>query len=137
MINRRMFSLTAVLAAVALFCFAGVFSAVAADATATGTWKWSTPGRNNGPARESVLKLKQDGEKLTGTINSGGQNATDVEIKEGSIKGADITFKVVRTRNNQDMTITYTGKLDGDTITGKIAFGTGDPRDWKATRAKE
>ncbi len=134
MINRRMFSFVAVLAAVALF--AGAFSAVAADATATGTWKWSTPGRNNGPARESVLKLKQDGEKLTGTIT--GRNNTDIEIKDGTIKAGEISFKVVRTGgNNGDITITYTGKLEGDTITGKIAMGTGDPRDWKATRAKE
>ena len=135
MINRRMFSFVAVLAAVALF--AGAFSAIAADATATGTWKWTSPGRGNNPQpRESTLTLKQDGEKLTGTLKSGGANAQETEITEGSVKGADIAFKVVRKGNNGDITISYTGKLDGDTITGKIAFGTGDPRDWKATRAK-
>jgi hypothetical protein len=137
MSNRRMFSLTA-LAAVALFCLSGAFSALAADATATGTWKWSTPGHNNGPARESTLTLKQDGEKLTGSLKSGGANAQAVDIKDGSIKGGELTFKVTRAgRNNQEMTITYTGKLDGDTIKGKIAFGQGDPRDWEAKRAKE
>ena len=47
MSNRRVFSLTAVLAVVALFCFA--FSATAADASATGTWKWTNPGRGDNP----------------------------------------------------------------------------------------
>ncbi|MFI5378647.1 MAG: hypothetical protein ACHRHE_05080 [Tepidisphaerales bacterium] len=135
MSNRRTFSLTA-LAAVALFCLAGAFSAMAADATATGTWKWSTPGRNGGAARETTLKLKQDGEKLTGTVS--GRNNTETEIKEGSIKAGAISFKVVRTGgNNGDVTITYAGKLDGDTIKGTITMGTGTPREFEAKRAKE
>ena len=51
-------------------------------ADATGTWKWTMQGRQGGQGREVSLKLKQDGEKLTGTLG-GGQNET--EIKDGKI----------------------------------------------------
>src|SRR4051794_18077000 len=38
-------------------------------ADAAGTWTWSTPGRNGGPDRKSTLKLKVDGDKVTGSIS--------------------------------------------------------------------
>jgi hypothetical protein len=129
--------------------FVGVFAALllvalapaALAADATGTWKWSTPGRNNGAARETTLKLKQDGEKLTGTISMGGANAKDTEITEGKIKDGELSFKVVRKgRNDAEITSTYTGKLDGDTIKGKSETnfnGTPRSRDFEAKRAKE
>ena len=36
----------------------------------TGTWKWET--ERGGQKRETTLKLKLDGDKLTGTITAGG-----------------------------------------------------------------
>ncbi len=136
--NRRAFSLTAVFAAAVLLCFAGAFSASAADAS--GTWKWSTPGRgDNAQPRETTLTLKQEGEKLTGTVKSGGQNAQEVAITDGTIKNGEVSFKVTRKMQDREFTITYTGKLDGDTIKGKTVMGEGDrkrERDWEAKRVK-
>ena len=112
-------------------------SAMAADAT--GTWKWTMQGRQGGQGREVSLKLKQDGEKLTGSLG-GGQNQT--EIKEGKIdKEGNLSFNVTRKgRNDQEMTTKYSGKLDGDTIKGKTEMernGQTQSRDWEAKRAKE
>ena len=112
----------------------GGFSAFAADAT--GKWTWKMAARGGGEAREVSLTLKQDGEKLTGKLG-GGQNAT--EIKDGKIdKDGTLSFTVTRKgRNDQEMTSKYSGKLDGDTIKGKIEGPQGQPRDWEAKRAKE
>ena len=77
---------------VCLGMFAALFAAFVLAPTAraaddaTGTWKWSIPARGNNAARDAVLKLKQDGEKVTGTLNMGGNNAQDVEIADGKIK---------------------------------------------------
>jgi hypothetical protein len=102
----------------------------------TGTWKWSQPGRNGGAARESTLKLKLDGDKLTGKM-AGRNNDTDIE--DAKIKGDEISFKVTREFNNNKFTAKYTGKLSGDTIKGKIETerdGNAQSRDWEAKREK-
>jgi hypothetical protein len=112
----------------------------AADATATGTWKWSTPGRNGGDARETTLKLKQDGDKLTGTISMGA-NGREAEITDGKVKDGEVSFKVVRKgRNNNEITSNYSGKIDGDVLKGKIETnfnGTPRTREFEAKRAKD
>ncbi len=126
------------LAAIALG--AGVkIQAADKKADPTGTWTWTTPGRNGGPDRKSTLTLKTEGEKLTGKITApgrGGQTA-DTEIEDGKIKGEDVSFTATREFNGNKFTQKYNGKLSGDTIKGKIEFErNGEPqsRDWEAKR---
>jgi FKBP-type peptidyl-prolyl cis-trans isomerase 2 len=64
--------------------------------------------------------LKADGEKLTGTVAS---NRGESEIKDGIIKGSDVTFSVVRNFGGNDVTVKYKGKLAGDTIQFKVEAG--------------
>jgi len=112
--------------------FVGLIStAFAADAT--GTWKWTTTV--NGQSRDSTLKLKQEGDKLTGAY-VGGQSNTETPIEDGSIKGDTISFKVTRERNGQKATTKYTGTLKDDTITGKAERDGQEARDWVAKRQK-
>jgi hypothetical protein len=110
----------------------------ATAASATGTWKWETPGRNGGQPMTTTLKLKQDGEKLTGTIS--GRNGTETEIKDGKItKDGDLSFKVTRTMQGNEMTMDYSGKLAGDTIKGKSEMtmnGQARTREFEAKREK-
>ena len=120
---------------------AGVSAVAAPDdkkADATGTWKWTMQGSQGGQGREVSLKLKQDGDKLTGTMG-GGQN--EVEIKDGKIdKDGTLSFSVTRKRQDMEFTTKYSGKLDGDTIKGKQESernGQAQSRDWEAKRAKE
>ena len=134
MLTRR----SALLGLVAAFILVVGPAALAADAT--GTWKWSTPGRNGGNPREVTLKLKQDGEKLTGTISMGGNNANETEITDGKIKDGELSFKVTRKRQNNEITSNYTGKLDCDVIKGKVETnfnGNNRSTDFEAKRAKE
>ena len=102
----------------------------------TGTWKWSFTGQN-GQTRETTLKLKLDGDKLTGTISGrGGETA----IAEAKVKGDEISFQVTREFQGNKMTQKYNGKLSGDTIKGKMEFerdGQAQSRDWEAKRETE
>ena len=112
-------------------------TATAQAADVNGTWTWSTPGRNGGPERTSTLKLKTEGDKLTGAIN-GRQGQEDIKITDGKVTGDDVTFKVSRTgQNGNTFTQKYAAKITGDTLKGKITFernGEERTRDWEAKR---
>lgn len=98
-----------------------------------GTWKSSFTNQD-GQVRESTFTLKAEGEKVTGTIS--GRN-NDTAIEEGKIKGDEVSFQVTREFNGNKMVIKYTGKVSGDTITGKSeSQRDGQPRsrDWVAKR---
>jgi len=127
-------TLTSITQLAACLLFAGI--ATAADdkkSDPNGTWKWSFTGQN-GQTRESTLKLKVEGDKLTGTMSGrGGETA----IEEAKIKGEEISFQVTREFNGNKVVTKYTGKIAGDTIKGKIESqrdGQPQSRDWEAKR---
>jgi hypothetical protein len=107
----------------------------------TGTYQWVMPGRNGGSDRTNTLVLKVEGDKLTGKLSApgrGGQvNVT--EIGDGKVTGADISFNVVRTYNDNTMTNKYSGTIADGTIKGKVEFtrnGEAQSRDWEAKLQK-
>jgi hypothetical protein len=100
----------------------------------TGTWKWSTTFNNQ--TRETTLKLKLDGDKLSGTVS--GRNNTENAIEDASFKDGEVKFSITRERNGQKFTTKYKGKLDGDTIKGTAESerdGKTNSRDWEAKRS--
>jgi hypothetical protein len=102
----------------------------------TGTWKWTMTFNNQ--SRDVTLKLKLDGDKLTGAML--GRDGKENPIQDATFKDAAVSFKVVRERNGTKMTSTYTGTVSGDSIKGKITFerdGNPQSRDWEAKRAKD
>jgi hypothetical protein len=101
-----------------------------------GTWTWTYKTRE-GQDATAKLKLKQDGEKVTGAyIARAGQ---EDPVENGKLKGDELTFDVNRVVNGQKMKFEYKGKVAGDTITGKITFGRDRPlpHDWEAKRVRE
>ena len=101
----------------------------------TGTWKWSVTF--NDMKRDFTLKLKLDGDKLTGAML--GRNNQVTAIEEASFKDGEVAFSVTRERNGQKFTTKYKGKVDGDTIKGKsegMRDGQTQSRDWEAKREK-
>ncbi len=108
----------------------------------TGTWTWTTPGRNGGPDRKNTLKLKLEGDKLTGKLSfpaRQGQTA-DVEITDAKLKGDAISFTVAREFNGNKVTQKYQGKISDDAIKGKVEIERNDQtqsRDWEAKRETE
>jgi hypothetical protein len=96
----------------------------------TGTWDMAVEAPQGTMALTATLK--QDGEKLVGTQTSQlGETAL-----EGSVKGTDIAFVVVINMQGQDLTITYTGKIDGETMSGTIDFGGYGSSTWTAQKRK-
>jgi hypothetical protein len=77
-----------------------------------GKWTAQVPGRQ-GNTQETTFTFKAEGEKLTGTI-SGRQG--DTAISDGTIKGDQVEFKVVREFNGNKFTQVFKGKLTGDEI---------------------
>ena len=127
---RRLTIAALVLALVGVACIAQAQE----KANPTGTWKWTVDSR--GQSREMTLKLKLDGDALSGSLL--GRNGQEIPIQDAKYKDGDLSFKVVRERNGQKMTSTYAGKVSGDTIKGKIEFdrnGQTNSRDWEAKRA--
>lgn len=130
------------LAAFFAACFITV-AAIAADASPTGTWKWTQPGRggNAGVERALILELK-DG-KLTGTLKGatmGTFEIPDAPIGDGSFKDGTVSFTVTTTFNDTKRVTKYEGKLEGDKITGSAEApgrdGAVQKREWAPTRAK-
>lgn len=107
----------------------------------TGTYVWTMPGRNGGPDRTNTLTLKLDGDKLTGKISAPGRGgaATDTDIADGKLTGADVSFTVVRSYNGNSMTNKYSGTVADGSIKGKVEFtrnGDTQSRDWEAKAQK-
>lgn len=125
---------------VALFAFV---SGVQADDknSPTGTWKWTPAagggggGGKKGTPREMTLKLKLEGDKLTGSMP--GRGDTETKIEDGSFKNGEVSFKITRERNGNKTVTTYKGKVDGDKLTGTIDRGQGEPTKWEAKRSKD
>ena len=120
-----------VLGAFAVVLLGVSVSALAADVN--GTWKWTT--ERNGTKIESTLKLKQEDEKLTGTIS---RNNMDADIADGKVTGDDVSFTVTRENNGNKFVSKYAGKVTGDTIKGTIESernGQKQSRDWEAKKS--
>jgi len=99
----------------------------------TGTWKWSV--EVNGQKRESTLKLKQEGDKLSGAML--GRNNQETKIEDATIKDGKISFTVTRERNGNKIVSKYSGKLDGDTLKLKIEREGAEAREVEAKRAAD
>ena len=130
--TKKLLFVTTVLLVVALVAFA---------ADATGKWTYSMPGFNGGPDRQVVITLKQDGDKLTGSVpamggrggGGGGGNAEPpppTEITNGKVSGSTVSFEVKRQGRNGETVTKYEGTINGDSMTLKVTApgrGGGDP----------
>ena len=108
-------------------------AALAADAT--GTWKWTV--ERDGNSYETTLKLKQDGDRLTGTMS--GRQGSETAIEDGKVAGDTISFKVTREFGDNKVVQMYQGKVSGDTIKGERKSnrdGQDQTREWQAKREK-
>jgi hypothetical protein len=102
----------------------------------TGTWKWKVMFQDQ--SRDMTLKLKLEGDKLTGVVL--GRNDQETKIEEATFKDGEVAFAYTRERNGQKVTPKYKGKLDGDTIKGQSESERGGQArkvDWEAKREKK
>jgi hypothetical protein len=100
-----------------------VVGLVAFAADVTGKWTYEQPGRNGGPARQVTITLKQDGNKLTGSVpgmGRGGQ-APATEISNGTVDGDKVHFEVKREFNGNEMIQKWDGTVSGDEMKLKMS----------------
>jgi hypothetical protein len=106
------------------------FAVDASAADVAGSWKTSYTNEE-GQTRESVLTLTMDGGKLSGAIASA---RGKVPLAEGSVDGNRISFSVVRKGNGDEIKITFTGTVEGDTMRLKMQLRDRAPIDMTAKR---
>lgn len=123
--------------------FALGFLAQVHAADVSGTWSWTMAARGGGEGRKMTLKLKTEGEKLTGTLSMPGRQGGDpieTAIGDGKVSGDEISFTVTREFGGNKVVTKYAGKVSGDSIKGKIESAGRDgqtrSRDWEAKREK-
>ena len=101
----------------------------------SGTWKYSV--EVNGQSSDVTIKLKLEGDKLTGSVTARG---TEAKIEDASYKDGEVSFTVNPEFNGNKLTIKYKGKIKGDTFNGKRDIerdGQTNTREFEAKRSKE
>jgi len=107
-------------------------SAFAADIT--GTWK--TEFETQRGLQKYTFNLKQDGANVTGkaSVEREGEKR-EAEFKEGKVEGDTVTFVELLKIQDNEIKITYTGKISGDEI--KFTRKVGDFRSSEATAKRD
>ena len=101
------------------------FTTLAMAQSVDGTWEVKVVS----PQGERVVPVtfKQTGENIAGKM--GPYDVT------GTIKGSDVTLKYTVKFQDNDLPITMTGKLNGDSMGGKADFGGFAEGDWSAKKS--
>jgi hypothetical protein len=101
----------------------------------TGTWKYTADV--NGQSIEVTIKLKLEGDNLTGTVSV---LEMESKIEDSKYRNGEVSFKVNRDMDGNKFTIKYQGKIKGDTFKGKRELdrdGQTNTREFEAKRSKE
>jgi len=107
-------------------------SAIAADIT--GTWKAEFNTQRG--LQKYTFTLKQDGTKVTGKANVEREGEKrEAELKDGKIEGDTVTFVEPLKIQDNEVNITYTGKISGNEI--KFTRKVGDFGSSEATAKRD
>lgn len=106
-----------------------IISMFAQEVNVTGEWELTTVTQRGEMTR--TVKFVQEGEKLTVTM----ENPRGGEVTgEGTVKGNDIEWTITRSTPRGEFTMNYTGKVEGDTMSGEVQMGDFGSQEWKAKR---
>jgi hypothetical protein len=117
-----------------IVCLFAVTGLALAQAKVDGKWTAEIQG-GRGPQMVSIT-LKNDGGKLTGTVEGGRGGA--IPIEDGSVSGNTIKFKQKQMGRGGEIVLNYTGTISGDEIkfTRQAEGGQGMPQEFTAKRAQ-
>jgi hypothetical protein len=116
--------------------FCRLASAAEAKVDPVGTWKCEY--EIGGQQRTSSLTIKNDGDKLAGTMDWPDQK--DAKLKDVKLKDGELTFSAVRVLGDNKYNVEYKLNVDGDKLKGKGAVVTGDEKrefDFEGKREKK
>ena len=89
-----------------------LFALAVHAADVTGTWVGQMPGRQ-GNTQEVTLKLKSEGDTLTGSMVT---PRGEMKIDNGKVDGDNISFTQTMEFNGNTMKLMYKGKVSGTEI---------------------
>ena len=95
--------------------------------------KWTASFETQIGTQNYTYEFKVDGEKLTGTAKS---NIGQGDITDGKVKGEEVTFVENLKFQDQEVRITYKGKISGDEIKFTRQVGEFATEELVAKRAK-
>jgi len=104
-------------------------AAAQSDVNVTGDWAFTveTPQGSGTPS----FTFKQEGEKLTGNYKGQFGEAPVT----GTVKGNEIKFTIKISAQGQELTITYSGKIESkDSMKGTAVLGELGEANWTAKR---
>jgi len=93
--------------------------AAGAASPGAGTWEMTSES-SQGQTRTSTLKIKDD---MTATYTS---RDTETPVTDLKVEGDQISFKITRTFNDQQVTMEFKGKVDGTTLKGEFVSARGN-----------
>jgi hypothetical protein len=100
----------------------------AQDVNVTGDWEITTQSPRG--ERTSDIHFEQEGEKLTVTMQLMREEVT----AEGTVKGNKIEWSVTRETQRGEFTISYSGTVEGDTMSGEAQMGDFGSMEWTAKK---
>jgi len=103
-----------------------------ASAQTTVAGNWDVTINSPQGANTSLAVFKQDGDKVSGVLNGRGG---ELPFEGGTLTGNDLKFSFTINTQGMALPITLTGKVEGDTMSGKADFGGFAEGDWTAKRA--
>jgi len=117
-----------------LICLFAVGAIAFAQAKVDGKWTAEIAGGRG--TQMVTITLKNDGGKLTGTVEGGRGGA--VPIEEGTVTGNTVKFKQKQMGRGGEVVLLYTGTVSGDEIKFKREpeGGQGMPVEFTAKRAQ-
>ena len=106
-----------ILSAALVLGVCGLAGAADEKADPVGTWKCEY--EIGGQKRTSTLTIKKDGDKLAGTMSWPDQK--EAKLKDLKLKDGALTFSAERKLMDNEITVEYKLKIDGDKLKGKGA----------------
>ena len=103
-----------------------------ASAQTTVAGNWDVTINSPQGANTSLVVFKQDGDKVSGVFKG---RAGELPFEGGTLTGNDLKFSFTINAQGMQLPITLTGKVEGDTMSGKADFGGFAEGDWTAKRA--
>src|SRR2546422_10382282 len=117
-----------------MICLFAVAGLALAQAKVDGKWSAEIAGGRG--TQMVTITLKNDGGKLTGTVEGGRGGA--IPIEEGTVSGTTIKFKQKQMGRGGEVILNYTGTISGDEIkfSRMQEGGQGMPVEFTAKRAQ-
>ena len=107
-----------------------LFALTASAADITGTWKGSAETPNG--TFERTFVFKQDGSKLTGETSS--ERLGKSTILDGKVDGDNVSFTIKAKFQDNEMTMNYSGKVNGNEMNLKVESSGGFNLEYKVKK---